>query len=297
LELYTKKSVEFDVASNPEFLREGSAVQDFLNPDRIVIGVDSREARDTLLSLYSSFDCPVVVTNIETAEIIKHASNSFLAMKVSFVNMVSRLCEKTGADVKLVSFGMGLDKRIGKTFLDSGLGFGGPCLEKDLKAFSRIFKNHEIDGALLDTVLNINDDQQKLFVKKIEDIMWILKNKTLAVLGASFKPNTDDTRNSPAIFIINSLIKEGAKIKLYDPKAMKKARQVFKNKVTYSSSAEAALKNAEAAVILTEWDEFKEFDLKKIKKLMKHPIIFDGRNIFDPQEMILQGFKYISIGR
>lgn len=297
LDLYAKKDIKFDVASNPEFLREGNAVSDFLNPDRIVLGADSKKARDVLLSLYSSFDCPVLVTNVETAEIIKHASNSFLAMKVSFINMVSRLCEKTGADVKLVSFGMGLDKRIGTKYVDAGLGFGGPCLEKDLKAFSRIFRNYELDSSLLEDVLKINDLQQRMFLKKVEDVLWVIKGKTLAVLGASFKPNTDDTRDSPAIFIINALIREGARIKLYDPQALKKARDIFKKKVTYCSSAQDALKNAEAALILTEWEEFKNLDLKKVKRLMKHPIIFDGRNIFDPQDMILKGFKYISVGR
>lgn len=291
-----KKKIEFDVASNPEFLREGSAIEDFMNPDRVVLGVESKRAKDILSELYKPLKAPLVFTDIKSSEIIKHASNSFLAMKISFINAISNICEKSGADVVKVAEGMGYDKRIGKHFLNAGIGFGGFCFPKDLSAFIRISEKLGYDFGLLKEVERINSDQKLIFLKKIESALWNLKGKTIGVLGLAFKPNTDDIRFAPSLDIINSLQQEDVKIKVFDPKAMEKAKGALKNVVFCKDPYEAA-KGSDALVIVTEWNEFKELDLLKIKKLLKQPIIIDGRNIYDPSQLKKLGFKYQSIGR
>ncbi len=293
---HARKGVAFDVASNPEFLREGSAVQDFMNPDRIVIGVESKKAEKILTDLYRPLKAPIVVTDIKSAEIIKHASNSFLATKISFINAISRICEIAKADVQKVALGMGLDKRIGKSFLNPGIGFGGFCFPKDLSAFIRISEKLGYDFHLLKAVQDINEDQRKFFVKKIEDAIWNLNQKTIGVLGLAFKPNTDDMRFAPSLDIIAELQAHGARIKAFDPHAMGKARGLLKD-VEYCKDAYAACKGSDCLVVLTEWDEFKELDLKKVKKLLKQPVIVDGRNLYDPETMKTLGFRYFSIGR
>lgn len=292
----TRKKVKFDVASNPEFLREGSAINDFMHPDRIVIGVESKKAKDILLELYKPLNAPIIVTDIKSAEIIKHASNSFLATKISFINAIANICEKVGADVEEVTKGMGLDKRIGREFLDAGIGFGGFCLPKDIEAFIRISEKLGYDLELLKAVKKINDLQRTLLVNKIEKAIWNIKDKTIAILGLAFKPNTDDMRFAPSIEIINILQREGAKIRAYDPQAMVKAKTLLKD-VKFCVDSYDAVKGADCAVIVTEWNEFKELNLAKLKKLLKQPVIVDGRNIYEPKKMKELGFRYYSIGR
>lgn len=291
-----KKDIPFDVASNPEFLREGSAVYDTFNPDRVVIGVSSKRAEDILRKVYSPLKTQILVTDIKSAEIIKHASNSFLATKISFINAVANICERCGADVEKVAEGMGLDKRIGRSFLNAGLGFGGFCFPKDLEAFLWISKKLGYNFELLKNVREINEKQKHHLIKKIEDTLWVVKGKIIGVLGLAFKPNTDDMRFAPSIDIIKRLQEEGANIKAYDPKASARAKEIFKN-VVYCSNPYDAAKGSDCLVILTEWDEIKNIDLKRVKKLMKHPIIIDGRNIFVPKDMEKLGFVYKSIGR
>lgn len=293
---YNTHKTDFDVASNPEFLREGSAVGDFLKPERVVLGVESERAKEILLELYSPLKCPILVTDIKSAEIIKHASNSFLATKISFINAISIICEKVGADVEKVAEGMGLDSRIGRSFLKAGVAFGGFCFPKDLAAFIRIAEKRGYDFKLLREVENINEEQKKNFVKKIEAALWVVSGKTIAVLGLAFKPNTDDMRFAPSIDIISMLQAEGAKIKAFDPQAMEKASTVLKD-VEFCSTPYEAIKGADAMVIMTEWNEFKELDLDRIKKLLNAPIIIDGRNIYGPQKMKDLGFNYFCIGR
>jgi len=298
LEANARKGVKFDVASNPEFLREGSAIEDFMHPDRIVIGVESKRAKDTLLEIYKPLGAEIIVTNINSAEIIKHASNSFLATKISFINAVANICEKAGADIEEVARGMGFDKRIGRAFLNAGIGFGGFCFPKDIEAFIHISDKLGYDFELLKAVKRINEKQRAVLIGKIEKVVWNIKGKTIAVLGLAFKPNTDDMRFAPAVKIIERLISEGAAIKAYDPQAMEKARAIPELKdVKFCRGAYDAVKGAECAVILTEWNEFKELDLKKVKKLLKQPVVVDGRNIYDPQKMKELGFRYYCIGR
>ena len=298
LEANARKGVKFDVASNPEFLREGSAIEDFMHPDRIVIGVESKRAKDTLLELYRPLGAEIIVTNINSAEIIKHASNSFLATKISFINAVANVCEKAGADIEEVARGMGFDKRIGRAFLNAGIGFGGFCFPKDIEAFIHISDKLGYDFELLKAVKRINEKQRTVLIGKIEKVVWNIKGKTIAVLGLAFKPNTDDMRFAPAVEIIERLIGEGAVIKAYDPQSMERARAIpeLKN-VKFCRGPYDAVKGAECAVILTEWNEFKEIDLKKVKKLLKQPVIIDGRNIYDPKKMKELGFRYYCIGR
>jgi UDPglucose 6-dehydrogenase len=293
---YIRKKVDFDLASNPEFLREGSAIRDFMNPDRIIIGVESRRAEELLTGLYKPLKAPLVVTDIKSAELIKHASNSFLATKISFINVVARICDLVGADVTEVARGMGMDKRIGSSFLSAGIGYGGSCFPKDLDVFINITKKLGYDFRLLKAVKDINQDQKKFVLGRIKDSLWIIKNKTIAVLGLSFKPDTDDLRSSPALDLIEGLRLEGAKIKVYDPQAMRKAKSVLKGAIFCRDAYEAA-RDAECMVIATEWQEFRDLDFKKIKKLLKRPLIVDGRNMFDPRILKKHGFKYIGIGR
>ena len=296
LKRYAKKDAQFDVASNPEFLREGSAVQDFMNPDRVVLGVESKKAKEILNDLYKPLKAPMVFTDIKSAEIIKHASNSFLATKISFINAISRLCELAKADVEQVALGMGLDRRIGKNFLNAGIGFGGFCFPKDLSAFIRISEKLGYDFQLLKAVQDINEDQKKFFVRKIEEAIWNFNGKTIGILGLAFKANTDDMRFAPSVDIIADLQAHGAKIKAFDPHAMERAKDQLKN-VQYCADSYAVCKGSDCLVVLTEWNEFKELDLKKVKKLLHQPVVIDGRNIYDPAKMKELGFRYFSVGR
>ncbi len=291
-----KKKVKFDVASNPEFLKEGTAIEDFMHPDRVVIGVNSKRAEKILKELYKDVDAEVVVTDISSAELIKHASNSFLATKISFINSVANVCERTGADIKKVAHGMGLDSRIREGFLRSGIGYGGSCFPKDVDAFVHISGKLGYDFGILKAARKVNEEQKAFFIRKIEEALWIVKGKNIGVLGLSFKPNTDDMRSAPSIDIINSLKEAGARIKAYDPQAMKKACGVLDG-VRFCKDPYEVAKNSDALVIATEWHEFEIMDLGRIKKLMKKPLIIDGRNIFEPAKMKKIGFRYISIGR
>lgn len=296
IDAHIKNNVKFDVASNPEFLREGSAIRDFMNPDRIVIGVESERARDILLKLYKPLKAPVVVTNIKSAELIKHASNAFLATKISFVNAVSRICDIVGADIKEVSCGMGLDKRIGGDFLDAGLGYGGSCFPKDLAAFLSISNRLGYDFRLLKEVKRINDEQRVFYIRKIKEALWIIKGKRIGILGLAFKPNTDDLRNSPAIELAEYLQKEGARIQAYDPKAMHKAKKLpLRMKLCKDPYAVAS--GSDCLIIATDWDEFKKLDFVRIKKMLNKPFIIDCRNIYDPGKLLRKGLKCISVGR
>ncbi len=293
---YVKSKVKFDVASNPEFLREGSAINDFMHPDRVVMGVESKRAKEILVNLYKPLNAPLVITNIKSAELIKHASNAFLATKISFINAISRICDKVGADVEEVSDGMGLDKRIGPSFLNAGIGYGGSCFPKDLDAFITIAEKIGYNFELLKSVKNINEEQKKFFLKKIKDTLWIIKDKTIGILGLSFKPNTDDIRNAPSLDLIKTLQQEGANIRAYDPQAMKKAKEMSK-KVQFCKDPYDVCKGADCLLIITEWDEFKELDFLKVKKLLKRPLIIDGRNIYEPKNLEKSGFSYIGVGR
>lgn len=293
---YCKSKVEFDVVSNPEFLREGFAVQDFLKPDRVVFGVQSQRPVHALKEIYAPLNAHVVVTDINSAELIKHASNSFLALKISYINAISVICEAAGANIEQVAAGMGMDKRIGRDFLNASLGFGGSCFPKDLSAFIKIAEQLGYDFALLREVQKINAMQMERFVRKIADTLWVIKDKNIGVLGLAFKQNTDDIRMSPAIALCLRLRKEGAHLKVYDPKAMDKAKTVLKE-VTFVDDMDKVAEGCDALVIATEWPEFKKLDLEKARKTMTHPILFDGRNLFDPEQMEAMGFIYKSIGR
>ena len=293
---YCKARVEFDVVSNPEFLREGFAVEDLMKPDRVVVGVRSQRPVAAMKEIYVPFKAPIIVTDINSAELIKHASNSFLALKISYINAISMVCEATGANVQEVASGMGMDERIGKRFLNASLGFGGSCFPKDLSAFIKIAEQLGYDFGLLKEVQKINAAQMDRFVKKISDTLWVLKGKKIGVLGLAFKQNTDDVRMSPAIELCQRLHKEGAALRVHDPKAMEKARPLL-NDVTYVDDMNEVAEGCDALVIATEWEEFKKLDLERARKGLSHPIMFDGRNLFDPAEMEKLGFIYKSIGR
>ena len=293
---YNKKNLDFDVVSNPEFLREGTAIDDFFHADRVVIGVTSKRAAKLMKELYAGIKAPTIITNIKSAEIIKHASNSFLAMKISFANALANICELSGAHIEEVTEGMGLDSRIGKRFLNPGVGYGGSCFPKDVSAFIRISEALGYDFELLKAVEKINSSQINFFIKKIEETLWVLGDKVIGVLGLAFKPNTDDMRNAPSIDIINALQKDGAKIKAYDPAAIETARPLLPD-VKFCKTPYEVAKGSDALVIVTEWDEFKELDLKRIRKSMNQPIVIDGRNIFNPEKMDAEGYIYKSIGR
>ncbi|MCX6886535.1 MAG: UDP-glucose/GDP-mannose dehydrogenase family protein [Verrucomicrobia bacterium] len=293
---YCKAKVEFDVVSNPEFLREGFAVDDLMHPDRVVIGTKSLRPVNAMKQIYLPFNAPIVVTDINSAELIKHASNSFLALKISYINAISVICEATGANVQEVANGMGMDERIGRRFLDASLGFGGSCFPKDLSAFIKISEQVGYDFGLLKEVQKINTFQMDRFVKKISETLWVLKDKTIGVLGLAFKQNTDDVRMSPAIDLCLRLQKEGAILRVYDPKAMDKAKGVLKD-VTFVEDMDSVPEGCDALVVATEWEQFKKLDLERCRGAMTHPIMFDGRNMFDPAEMEQLGFIYKSIGR
>ncbi len=293
---YCKARVDFDVVSNPEFLREGFAVEDLMKPDRVVIGVRSQRPVSTMKELYAPFKAPIIVTDINSAELIKHASNSFLALKISYINAISVLCEATGANVQEVANGMGMDERIGRRFLNASLGFGGSCFPKDLSAFIKIAEQVGYDFGLLKEVQKINAAQMDRFVKKILETLWVLKDKKIGILGLAFKQNTDDVRMSPAIDLCLRLQKEGANLRVHDPKAMEKAKELLPT-VTFVKGMNDVAEGCDALIVATEWEEFKKLDLDRARKTMSHPIMFDGRNLFDPAEMERLGFIYKSIGR
>lgn len=296
---YNKSKVDFDVVSNPEFLREGFAVQDLMKPDRVVIGVLSQRPVAALREVYAPFDAPLIVTDINSAELIKHAANSFLALKISYINAVSVLCEATGANVVEVANGMGLDRRIGRAFLNAGIGFGGSCFPKDLSAFIKIGKQLGYDFRLLKEVQSINQMQMERFVKKISETLWVLKDKRLGILGLAFKQNTDDIRLSPALELCQRLLREGASLRVHDPKAMAKAKAVLppSDRVTYVEDLGEVAEGCDALVVATEWPEFTNLDLGRVRQQLTHPIFFDGRNLFDKEEMEALGFIYKSVGR
>ncbi len=288
--------VEFDVASNPEFLREGSAVEDFMNPDRIVIGVKSRRAEQLLREVYAPLKARLVVTNVATAEMIKHASNSFLATKISFINSVAQICDRVGADVLSVAEGMGYDRRIGRAFLNAGIGYGGSCFPKDVDAFVRLAEKSGYDFKLLKGVRDVNEQQKASFIHLIEDKLWIIKDKTIAIWGLAFKADTDDMRRAASIDIIQALQEEGARVQAFDPKAMDNARHELKG-VKFCADAYAAAKGADCLLVLTEWEEFKRLDLKRVRGLLRQAVVFDGRNFFDDKLFVDLGFEYHGIGR
>jgi UDPglucose 6-dehydrogenase len=315
LSVYGRKGgVTFRVASNPEFLREGTAVEDFLHPDRIVVGVQDETAERQLKEIYKpvleqKFNCPVhapscpqapapvwLVTTINSAELIKHASNSFLALKISYANIVADLSERLGADVDEVLHAVGLDPRIGKPFLRPGLGFGGFCLPKDLQAFVHLAERSGADFSLLKEVERVNRNRIDRFLEKIRRALWVVKEKQIGVLGIAFKPNTDDIRFAPAVDLIKQLVKEGARVRAYDPEAMDKAKAALPE-IEFADSAAAAAKDAEALIIATEWDEFRKLDWERIRESMARPLILDGRNLLKPREMKALGFEYHSVGR
>jgi UDPglucose 6-dehydrogenase len=291
-----KQAIEFDVVSNPEFLKEGAAIEDALHPDRIVVGTSSERARKVMRELYKDFNAPIIMTDVKSAEIIKHAANSFLACKISYINAVARICELAGANIMEVAEGMGLDRRIGRQFLNAGLGYGGSCFPKDIDAFERISQELGYNFKMLHEVQLINKEQRMLFLKKVEEELWVLKGKVVGILGLAFKPDTDDMREAPAITIIQELQKKGAIIKAYDPQAMNNAKNLL-DKVEYCQDPYAVAQGADCLILTTEWDEFKKLDLAKVKQLMNHPTVIDGRNIYDPQKMIEMGFNYRSVGR
>lgn len=293
---YCKAQVEFDVVSNPEFLREGFAVEDFLKPDRVVIGVRSQRPVTAMKEVYAPFQAPIIVTDISSAELIKHAANSFLALKISYINAISVICEATGANVQEVANGIGMDLRIGRRFLDASLGFGGSCFPKDLSAFIKISEQVGYDFALLKEVQRINTQQMDRFFKKIVDTLWVLKEKKIGVLGLAFKQNTDDVRMSPAVELCQRLLKEGSLLRVHDPKAMEKAKPILPQ-ATFVADMNMVADGCDALVVATEWPQFKKLDLERARKIMTHPIMFDGRNLFDVEEMERLGFIYKSIGR
>src|ERR1700691_899442 len=307
----------FDVASNPEFLREGTAVTDFLFPDRIVVGCDNERCADLLRQIYqpltsgdyyqradsipqpdrTSIPAPILVTSSKSAELIKHASNAFLAMKISFINAVASMCESVGADVNQVCHGIGTDSRIGPRFLNPGIGYGGSCFSKDVMAFRAVARECGYDFRLLDEVMRINEEQRDRFVRKVRSALWTLRGKNLGVLGLAFKGGTDDIRESPAILILHSLLQEGCKITAYDPAAMERTQELMSSTVKFSDSAYEAAHGADALLILTEWEEFANLDLNRLQQELKYPIVIDGRTLYDPEVMAANGFTYYSVGR
>src|SRR6266567_1413005 len=307
----------FDVASNPEFLREGTAVTDFLFPDRIVIGCDTERSAQVLRQVYApladgsyyqrsdaipqpdraSIPPAIIVTSTKSAELIKHASNAFLAMKISFINAVASVCESVGADVNQVVHGVGTDSRIGSRFLNPGIGYGGSCFPKDVMAFRAVARESGYDFRLLDEVMRINEDQRQRFLRKVTSALWTLRGKNLGVLGLAFKGGTDDIRESPALFLVQALLQAGSKITAYDPAAIERTREAMPSGIAFANSAYEAAHGADALLILTEWEEFANLDLNRLRQELKYPIVIDGRNLYDPEVMAAQGFTYYSVGR
>jgi UDPglucose 6-dehydrogenase len=297
---YSKEDIQFDVASNPEFLREGTGVYDFNNPDRIVVGVESEKARQIFQELYQPFTEKgdvLLITSPAAAELIKHASNSFLAMKISYINMVAELCEKVGIDINMIADGIGYDQRIGRSFLNAGIGYGGSCFPKDVRAFIKIAEDHGLDFGLLRETEKINTQMRERFLEKIENVLWINKDKNITIWGLAFKPDTDDIREAPSIDIVRKLYETDANLRLYDPQARENFQNLFpeNENIRYYSDKYEALKDSDALLVITEWDEFKKANLDKVKDLMRLPIIIDGRNMFESKDM--DGFEYYSIGR
>jgi UDPglucose 6-dehydrogenase len=307
----------FDVASNPEFLREGTAVTDFLFPDRIVVGCNSERAAEVLREIYqpltdgsyysrtdaipqpdrATIPAPLIVTSTKSAELIKHASNAFLAMKISFINAVASVCEAVGADVTQVVDGIGKDKRIGSRFLNPGIGYGGSCFPKDVMAFRAVARESGYEFRLLDEVMHINEDQRQRFLRKVRSALWTLRGKNLGVLGLAFKGGTDDIRESPALFIVQALMQEGSKITAYDPAAMDRAQEAIASGIRFANSAYEAAHGADALLILTEWEEFANLDLTRLRQELCYPIVIDGRNLYDPEVMAAHSYTYYSVGR
>ena len=295
---YNRHGAKFDVVSNPEFLREGCAIRDLMHPDRIVIGAQSQHAVDLMKKVYEPFMAPVLVTGINSAELIKHAANSFLALKISYINAISAICDASGADVEKVADGIGMDRRIGRQFLNAGIGYGGSCFPKDVAAFIHISEQLGVPFTLLKEVQRINAGQKERFLKLIRDTLWVLREKKIAVWGLTFKPNTDDVRSSVAIELVDAMLREGAHVSVYDPKGMEKARELKAiADAKFASSALEAVDGAEALVIATEWNEFANVDFAAVKQRMTTPIVFDGRNLLNPETMGELGFHYHSIGR
>jgi UDPglucose 6-dehydrogenase len=307
----------FDVASNPEFLREGTAVTDFLYPDRIVVGVESERCAEVLRALYEPLTSGayygredaiprpdraqvpprLIITSTKSAELIKHASNAFLALKISFINAVASICESVGANVGQVCDGIGTDSRIGPRFLNPGIGYGGSCFPKDLMAFRAVAQENGYDFRLLDEVIRINDEQRRRFLRKVRAVLWTLRGKRLGVLGLAFKGGTDDIRESPALLLVQELLREQCQVRAYDPAAMERAKEVLKPCVEFAKDAYDAATGADALLILTEWEEFACLDLDRLRKTLKYPIVLDGRNLYDPATMVEHGFSYYSVGR
>jgi UDPglucose 6-dehydrogenase len=288
--------IEFSVISNPEFLREGSAINDFLNPDRVVLGSENRGAANKVALLYQPLRCPIMITDLRTAEMIKYASNAFLATRISFINEISNICEDLGADVMEVARGMGLDKRIGSSFLDAGLGWGGSCFPKDVKALEHMAVLHGTQPQLLQAVMEINRNQRRRVILKLRRALGSLNEKIVGVLGLSFKPNTDDIRDSASLEIIHLLKNEGAYVRAYDPQAMDNAKKLLKN-VTFCENPYQVAEGADALLLATEWNEFKQIDFNEIMKTLRQPIILDGRNLWDAEYLKSLGYMYIGIGR
>ncbi len=288
--------VKFDVVSNPEFLREGSALNDFFKPDRIVLGAKNREAAQRVAALHETLGAPIIITDLRTAEMIKYASNAFLATRISFINEIAQICERLGADVREVARGMGADKRIGPHFLEAGVGYGGSCFPKDVLALYHMAASAGCHPQLLQAVMDINSDARKRFVKKVETVLGSLEGRLIGVLGLSFKPNTDDMREAPSVDIINALLKKGARVKAYDPVAMPRAEEILPT-VTFTATAYDVAKDADALLLVTEWNEFKQLDWHRIKRYMRQPVVIDGRNLYDPREMRNLGFIYWGVGR
>ncbi|MBI2953559.1 MAG: UDP-glucose/GDP-mannose dehydrogenase family protein [Chloroflexi bacterium] len=290
------RDLGFAVVSNPEFLREGSAVYDFMSPDRVVLGATDRVAAETVAELYSPLKCPVLITDLRTAEMIKYASNAFLATRISFINEISRICERLGADVKQVALGMGYDRRIGHAFLEAGVGWGGSCFPKDVKALEHMAAMNGCHPQLLRAVMEINKAQRRHLVQKVREALGTLQEKKIGVLGLSFKPNTDDMRDAPSIEVVHLMQHEGAVIKAFDPVAQSVADRHLTG-VEYGKSPYEVARGADALVVLTEWNEFKQLDMGRIKSMMRRPVVVDGRNIYEPAVMQQQGFDYLSMGR
>ena len=295
---YNQHGAKFDVVSNPEFLREGCAISDLMQPDRIVIGAQSQHAVDLMKKVYEPFMAPILVTDISSAELIKHAANSFLALKISYINAIAAICDVSGADVEKVADGIGMDRRIGRQFLNAGIGYGGSCFPKDVAAFIHISEQLGVPFDLLREVQRINAVQKERFLKLIRDTLWVLREKKISVWGLTFKPDTDDVRSSVAVELISSMLSENAHVTVYDPKGMDKARELKAIAgAKFAASALEATDGAEALVIATEWNEFANVDLAEVKRRMTTPIVFDGRNLLNPETMGEFGFQYHSIGR
>jgi len=289
--------IDFDVVSNPEFLREGSAIEDTLRPDRIVIGAPTQQVAMTLVELYAPLERPMIITDLPSAEVIKYASNAFLAAKISFINAIANVCETAGADVSQVMKGMGLDSRIGLAFLQPGLGYGGSCFPKDVDSLIHTASQLGYDFKLLRSVVEINRERAAHLAGMMEKALAPMDDKTVAVLGLAFKPNTDDMREAKSLEVIRLLHAAGARIRAYDPVAMGNARPLLPGSVAFSHSAYDAAEGADAVVLLTEWNEFKFLNLERLRRLLRRPLIFDGRNLYEPERMRRLGFEYYSIGR